>query len=144
MDIKILFGTETGNSSMLADKAKILLENSGITAEVLDMADVDFEKLKTFENVIIITSTFGDGEPPFNATSLYEELKAKRGSELENTKFAVFALGQTIYEKFAQTGIDFHNFLTANGAKPVAEITKSDDDFDETFEPWLNEIKTKF
>ena len=144
MDIKILFGTETGNSSMLADKAKLLLEASGITAEVLDMGDVDFAKLKTFENVIIITSTFGDGEPPFNATALYEELQASTGDELTNTKFAIFALGQTIYEKFAQTGIDFHNFLTANGAKPVAELAKSDDDFDETFEPWLNEIKTKF
>ena len=144
MDIKILFGTETGNSSMLADKAKDILSADGITAEVLDMGDVDFEKLKTFENVIIITSTFGDGEPPFNATALHEELQGKTGNELQNTKFAVFALGQSIYEKFAQTGIDFHNFMLANGATAVAELAKSDDDFDETFEPWLNEIKTKF
>ena len=144
MDIKILFGTETGNSSMLADKAKVLLDASGFTAEVLDMSDVDFARLKTFENVIIITSTFGDGEPPFNATALYEELKAASGDELSHTNFAVLALGQTIYEKFAQTGIDFYNFMVANGAKPVTELAKSDDDFDETFEPWLNEIKTKF
>ena len=144
MDIKILFGTETGNSSMLADKAKVILNADGITAEVLDMTDVDFDKLKTFKNVIIITSTFGDGEPPFNATSLHEQLQNHTGTELENTKFAVFALGQTIYEKFAQTGIDFHNFMVANGAKPVADIKTSDDDFDETFEPWLNEVKTKF
>ncbi len=144
MDIKILFGTETGNSSMLADKAKVLLAADGITAEVLDMSDVDFARLKTFENVIIITSTFGDGEPPFNATALYEELKSISGDELSHTKFAVFALGQTIYEKFAQTGIDFHNFMIANGATPVMEVTKSDDDFDDTFEPWLHKVKTKF
>lgn len=141
MNIKIIYGSETGNSINLAEKAKEILSLDGDDVEILDMSDVSFDNLKTYENVLVLTSTFGDGEPPFNAANLHEELKNKSGDELRNIKFAVYALGQSHYLLFAKTGEDFDEYLSNNGANRVKEVFKSDDDFDETFEPWLAEVK---
>ncbi|MCT4552227.1 MAG: flavodoxin domain-containing protein [Alphaproteobacteria bacterium] len=141
MSIKILYGSETGNSINLADKAAANFKAAGKEAEVLDMGQVSFDSLKGYESVIVITSTFGDGEPPFNAATLHEELKSKNGEELKDLKFAVYALGQSFYPLFAQTGVDFDEYLENNGASRIKEVFKSDDDFEETFEPWLEEVK---
>lgn len=144
MSIKILYGSETGNSADLANQAEGILTSAGLDAQVFDMAGVSFDDLKGFEKVLIVTSTFGDGEPPFNATNLYNELQNNTGQDLTNLKYAVFALGQSIYPQFAKTGFDFHEFLAENGAKSVKEVQTSDDDFYTTFEPWLNEVKDLF
>lgn len=143
MDFKILYGSETGNSINLAEKAKDILSLDGNDVESIDMSEVSFDKLKTYKNVLVITSTFGDGEPPFNAANLHEELKNKRGDELKGVSFAVYALGQSHYPLFAQTGLDFDEYLHNNGAKRIRNVLKSDDDFEETFESWLNDVKNK-
>ena len=64
MKVTIIYGTETGNSESLAREAN-----------VIDMEYVTVEQLKNGGALLIITSTWGDGEPPSNAETLYQALK---------------------------------------------------------------------
>ena len=144
MEIKILFGSETGNSEGLAEGAKKDLQNDGHKVDVLDMTDVTVGDLEKFENILLITSTWGDGEPPTNAQNLYDELEKASSADLSKLNFAVFAIGQSFYGNFCKAGEDFDKFFAKYGGKRIMPIETSDDDFDEKFPTWLKEVKTKF
>ncbi len=144
MEIKVLYGTETGNSESLAKEAKVKLTASGFDTEVLDMKDVSAKKLSGFKNVLIITSTWGDGEPPDNAENLYNELKDASGLDFSNLNYAVLALGQSFYEHFCKTGKDFDEWLEKYGAKRILPIQLSDDDFNDIFPEWIQKVQKTF
>ena len=72
--IYILYGTETYNSEGLAQRSAARFGELGYSAEAIDMADVECVHLTQMEYALVITSTFGDGEPPSNAEVIFEEL----------------------------------------------------------------------
>jgi len=141
MEIKILYGSETGNSQSLANDAKKKLDAYGFQAEVVDMQDVSLEKLSDYRDVLIITSTWGDGEPPANAENLYNDLQKVQTLDLSHMRYAVFALGQSFYEHFCKVGKDFDTLLEKFGAKRIAPVELSDDDHEEKFPKWLENIR---
>ena len=74
MKIVIAYGTETFNAEGLAHETQDILGESGFDAEVLDLADFDASTLRELQVLLLITSTFGDGEPPSNAEYAYDLL----------------------------------------------------------------------
>ncbi len=141
MEFKILFGSETGNSEGLASDAQKELTKQGVEAEVIDMQDMTVEKLKGYKNILIFTSTWGEGDPPGNAENFYKELQNSSEIDLSHLNYAVFAIGQSFYEHFCKTGKDFDEFLEKMGAKRIAPIELCDDDFDSKFPEWIENIK---
>lgn len=139
MEIKILFGSETGNSEDLANDAVQKLKKEGFDAAVLNMEDVTAEKLASFKNLLIITSTWGDGEPPSNAYNLHEQLSTG-DANLSGLNYAVFGLGQSFYDHFCQAAKDFDEYLEKAQANRIAPVELSDDDFEDKFPVWLEKI----
>src|SRR5690606_19745514 len=74
--LTILFGSQTGTAESLAKKAAKEAGKRNFAATVLDMAQTDLVKLAGEKNVLVITSTYGDGEPPDNAKALHAALAA--------------------------------------------------------------------
>jgi len=140
MEIKILFGSETGNAEGLAVEADRKLTEEGFLTEIIDMKEVTPEKLAEYENVLLLTSTWGDGDPPDNAAKLYNELKCTTSNQLSSLNYAVFAIGQSFYEHFCKTGKDFDEFLEKHGAKRLLPVELSDDDYDVLFPQWLEKV----
>ena len=70
MEITIIYGTETGNSESLAQDARAKLTKLGHQAKVVDMEGITVEQLKNAGTLLVITSTWGDGEPPTNAEAV--------------------------------------------------------------------------
>ena len=69
--VHVLYGTETYNSLSLAERTAEAIQSHGISVELWDMDDVDPQRLNHMRVVLIITSTFGDGDPPSNAEELH-------------------------------------------------------------------------
>jgi len=61
--LTILFGSQTGTAEGLAKKAAKEAGKRGFAATVLDMAQTDTAKLAHEKNLLVIVSTYGDGEP---------------------------------------------------------------------------------
>ena len=57
------------------------------------MSDFKPNNLKKLQNLLIIVSTHGEGEPPDNAIPFYEFLHSKRAPQVENLQYSVLALG---------------------------------------------------
>lgn len=137
MPLTILFGSQTGTAEGLAKKAAKEAGKRGFAATVLDMAQTDAAKLSHEKNLLVIVSTYGDGEPPDSAKSLHAQLSAL-SSPLSALRFSVCALGDTNYTQFCKCGRDFDTFLEKSGAQRVTPRTDCDLDYEEKFAAWLN------
>lgn len=140
MAVKILYGTETGNSEELAKQACETLKKSGIESEVVDMGDISLNDLKGCNTVFLITSTWGDGEAPGNAADLLEALQSEKEKCLSALNYAVFGIGESIYEHFCQAAIDFDDALLNLGAKRLLPVEKSEDDNEGNLQEWLKNL----
>jgi sulfite reductase (NADPH) flavoprotein alpha-component len=101
--LTILYGSQTGTAESLAKKLSKEAGKRGFVPAILDMAQTDPAKLANEKNLLVITSTYGDGEPPDSAKALHTALK--EGSHtLSGVRFSVCALGDTNYTLFCQAG----------------------------------------
>ncbi len=132
----VLYGTESGNSEKLADRTAKEAKKKGIAATVKNMSDLKPADLAKHQNLMVVVSTWGDGEPPDTATAFYKEFMAM-DQRLPDLKFSVCSLGDTSYEKFCQTGKDIDAKLEALGAKRVAARVDCDVDYEDAFTDWL-------
>jgi sulfite reductase (NADPH) flavoprotein alpha-component len=76
--LTILFGSQTGNAEALAKKAAKAAGQRGFAPTVCDMANYERPSLAREQNLLIITSTYGDGEPPDNAKAFWDALLGLR------------------------------------------------------------------
>lgn len=135
--LTILWGSQTGSSEALAKRAGREAGKRGFAATVLDMANVDVARLATEKHVLVVTSTYGDGEPPDNAKALHDSLRSGSGTSLANVHFSVCALGDSNYTHFCRCGRDFDAFLEKHGATRVAPRAECDVDGEAAFTAWL-------
>ena len=107
-NLLIGFGTETGNSELLAMDADRIASSHGIETRCACLDEVHVDDIKQHEYLLIICSTWGDGEQPDNAQDLYDSMQEIGDTELNGTHFAVLALGDTAfdYEDDAEEWLD--------------------------------------
>ncbi len=134
--VHVLFGTESGNAEGLARRAADALKKATFSPVVIDMMDFPTDKLVELRQLLVITSTYGNGDPPSNAETLHAFLMKKSGP-LPELSFSVCALGDTTYDRFAQCGKDFDKRLDELGAKRIAPRQDCDVDYDDPFDAWL-------
>ncbi len=70
--VQILFGSQTGNAEGLAKKLKVEAGKRGFAPTLTDMAKFDVSTLPKHSDLLIITSTWGEGDPPDNALGFWE------------------------------------------------------------------------
>ncbi len=138
--VTVLYGSQTGNSKGLAKKTAAALEGSGFQVTVSSMSDFKPNNLKKVQNLLIIVSTHGEGEPPDGAKTFHEFLHSKRAPKLEGVQFSVLALGDSSYEFFCQTGKDFDKRLEELGGTRLYPRFDCDVDFDEPAAEWLHGV----
>ena len=139
-DVTVLFGSQTGNSHNLAKKMTKKLEEQGFQVTLTSMGDFKPTGLKKIQNLLIVVSTHGEGEPPDNAIPFYEFIYSKRAPQLEDLKYSVLALGDTSYEFFCQTGKDFDKRFEELGGVRLTPRVDCDVDFDEPAAEWMNSV----
>lgn len=139
-EVTILYGSQTGNAQSLAKKAGKALEGNGFQVAVSSMSDFKTNQLKKVENLLILVSTHGEGDPPDNALSFHEFLNGRRAPKLEGVNYSVLSLGDSSYEFFCQTGKEFDARLEELGANRIYPRVDCDVDFDEPAGEWVDGI----
>lgn len=139
-EITILYGSQTGNSSGLAKKFAKALEAEQYQVTLSSMGDYKTGNLKKTNQLLVIVSTHGEGEPPDSAISFYEFLNSKRAPKLDGLRFSVLALGDTSYEFFCQTGKDFDKRLEELGGQRLVPRVDCDVDFSEDAGAWFSQV----
>ncbi|WP_321409166.1 assimilatory sulfite reductase (NADPH) flavoprotein subunit [Tolumonas auensis] len=134
--LTILVGSQTGNAKGVAESVKAQAEARGIPVSLVTMNDYKPKQLKKETHVLIVTSTYGEGEPPEAAADLHAQLKGGKIGKLFGLQFAVLGLGDSSYEFFCQTAKDFDAFFEKAEATRLQDAAILDVDYRAAADVW--------
>ena len=134
--VTLLWASQTGNAEALAERFAKRLHDAGISVELSAMADFPPSKLASTQNLAVISSTFGDGDPPDNGESFWHGLSTV-DTRLESLRFAVLALGDPNYDQFCNHGKQLDQRLLELGATRLLDRVDCDTEFEERADAWL-------
>ena len=142
--LHILYGSQTGNAEALAQTAAKAARAKGLVPVVQALGEVDLEVFTTMRHVLIVTSTYGEGEMPDNAQLFWQAISASTAPRLEQMHFAVLAIGDTGYDGFCQAGKFIDMRLEQLGARRVVDRIDCDIDFEEPSDAWIGSAMPQF
>lgn len=138
--VTVIYGSQTGTAEGLAKKLVKSLKKGNFAPEIFDMAAYDRSRLVSEKNVLIITSTYGDGEPPDSAADLHTWLLDQEAPRLEGVSYSVLALGDSSYPDYCKCGIEFDSRFAELGATRIYNRVDVDVDPDVPFAEWSSGI----
>jgi len=138
--LTILYATETGNSAGLARTLAEAAREKGLDPVVSDVATYKTRKLKDEQDVLLIASTHGEGDPPQSAKSFFEFVEGRKAPKLPNLRFAVLALGDSTYEQYCGAGKRLDQRFEELGAQRIEARVDCDVDYEEIAPSWIAAI----
>ena len=136
--LTVLFGSQTGTAERLAKRVANEGRPRGCDARVVDAAahvSVDWSQEK---NLLIVTSTYGDGEMPDNAQDFWNWLQTDAAKSLAGVRFSVLALGDTNYAEFCAAGRKIDERLEQLGARRIHPRVDCDVDYEASAKAWID------
>ena len=137
--LTILFGSETGNSAALARSIGEQARALGLSPAVTDMADYKPQRLKDEQDLLIVTSTYGEGDPPQPAADFFEFVEGRKAPQLPQLRYAVLALGNSTYERYCEAGKRVDRRFEELGATRLQPRIDCDVDYAEPAAAWITE-----
>ena len=141
--LTILYGTETGNGRALAKDFAEAASKRGLVPKLVDMADYKVRSLKDEQDLLIVVSTHGEGDPPESARPFFEFVESARAPKLADVRYSVLALGDSTYEKYCEAGKRLDRRFQELGAKPFLDRVDCDVDYDEPAATWSEAVVEK-
>jgi sulfite reductase (NADPH) flavoprotein alpha-component len=135
--ITVLYGTQTGNSRLLAERLKAELDAAGLPARLLRASAYTLKELKQERCLLAVISTKGDVDPPDDARALMDFIASKKAPALAGLSYAVLALGDSSYPKYCSVGRSLDARLAELGGTRLAPLTECDLDFEPAAAPWI-------
>uniref|UniRef100_A0A4W3HSW6 nitric-oxide synthase (NADPH) n=1 Tax=Callorhinchus milii TaxID=7868 RepID=A0A4W3HSW6_CALMI len=130
----ILYATETGKSHAYA-KTLCEIFNELCSLQVIGMDDYDIVHLEHEALVLVVTSTFGNGDPPENG-EVYSQQAVSGGL------FSVFGLGSRAYPHFCAFARAIDTLLDELGGERMQKMGEGDElcGQEESFRTWAKKV----
>ena len=111
--LTILYGSQSGNCEVLSKDLKKFAATQGFDATITELGSTSLEDIAQMQHVLVLCSTFGEGEPPDDAKNFYQSvMDVESGVTLPATvNYSVCGLGDSTYTFFNQCAIDIDKRL---------------------------------
>ena len=136
----VLYGSQSGSAEGLAKKFAKEAAAKGFAPRVMELNAAARLDLTQEARAVIITSTWGDGEPPDNATEFWSHISAEAAPKLVNLNYSVLALGDKNYSEFCGAGKKFDERLETLGAKRIHPRVDCDLDYEALAKGWMDGV----
>jgi sulfite reductase (NADPH) hemoprotein beta-component len=133
----VLYASDGGNAEKVAKRLVGRAKMRGVAATIKVMDEIAHSITETFaeeKNILLITSTAGQGEAPQNGREFFKAIGKLPKVESAETKFTVFAMGDSKYWPrkedyiyYNKAGKDMFNRLTSAGFPELLPLGLGDD-----------------
>ncbi|MFK0312887.1 molybdopterin-dependent oxidoreductase [Pseudomonas sp. NPDC090233] len=137
---QVLWASQTGNGEVLAERCAERLRRGGLHVQLSGLEAVSPRQLQGAASVVLIASTFGDGDAPDSATAFWQALQGEEGAHCAELPYAVLALGDSSYDQFCGFGRKLDQRLAELGGRRLLPRVDCEPDFDEAFATWLDAL----
>ena len=136
----VMYGSQTGTAEQLARRFAKDAGQRGLAPRVMELnafGSVDFAKET---RLIIVTSTWGDGDPPDNAAGFWQHLNSDAAPRVDHLSYSVLALGDKTYSDFCGAGKKIDERLEQLGARRIHARAECDVDYEATARSWMEGV----
>ncbi len=132
----VMWASQTGNAEDFAGRLAGQLGG----ARLMNMDDVELTDLAASQEVLVVTSTFGDGGPPDNGADFWSRLESSDAPALDGVRYAVLGIGDRSYDNFCGHAKSLDGRLAALGATKLLDRTECEAYDDEPMSQWAQKV----
>jgi sulfite reductase (NADPH) flavoprotein alpha-component len=132
----VLWASQTGNAEEFAARLADRLGGS----QLVNMDELALTELASARDVLVVTSTFGDGGPPDNGAGFWDRLHSPDAPALDGIRFAVLGIGDRSYDNFCGHAKAIDSRLAALGATRMLDRTDCEAYDDQPMDRWAEQV----
>ncbi|MBU8813596.1 bifunctional nitrate reductase/sulfite reductase flavoprotein subunit alpha [Mycolicibacterium goodii] len=131
----VLWASQTGNAEEFAGKLAAVVD--GV---LVNMDDLTLDDLAAARDVLVVTSTFGDGGPPDNGTNFWTRLQDPGAPDLTGIRYAVLGFGDRAYDEFCGHAKALDGRFADLGATRLIERAECEVYDDAALQHWVDTV----
>jgi sulfite reductase (NADPH) flavoprotein alpha-component len=132
----VLWASQTGTAEDFATDVAARLPG----AQLVTMDELPLPRLAEARDVVVITSTFGDGGPPDNGADFFDRLQGPDAPKLDRVRFAVLGIGDRSYSDFCGHARSLDGRLASLGATRLLDRVDCEAYDQDRMEQWAQQM----
>lgn len=114
-DWLIAYASQSGAAREIAEQLAATFRQHQLGPALLPLNDIQPQALAGYSRVLLIVSTYGEGEPPDNAAMFWRKAEGQK-PDLTGVSYSMLALGDRQYADFCGFGRRLEHWLNEAGA----------------------------